>query len=81
VIGGYIPGAHGVDAIVVGYYRGQDLIYVTPRTWRAVDGRLTLYTALPSWREPPNHGPKDCCMRIPPKRKAQFGLLPHRQIL
>src|SRR5262252_6553627 len=28
VIGGYIPGAHGVDAIVVGYYRGQDLIYV-----------------------------------------------------
>ena len=28
VIGGYIPGAHGVDAIVVGYYRGQNLIYV-----------------------------------------------------
>jgi len=28
VIGGYFPGAHGVDAIVVGYYRGQDLIYV-----------------------------------------------------
>jgi len=28
VIGGYIPGAHGVDAIVVGYYRGHDLIYV-----------------------------------------------------
>ena len=28
VIGGYIPGAHGVDAIVVGYCRGDDLIYV-----------------------------------------------------
>ena len=28
VIGGYIPGAHGVDAIIVGYYRGEDLIYV-----------------------------------------------------
>ena len=28
VIGGYIPGAHGVDAIVVGYYRREDLIYV-----------------------------------------------------
>ena len=28
VIGGYIPGTHGVDAIVVGYYRGEDLIYV-----------------------------------------------------
>jgi DNA ligase D-like protein (predicted ligase) len=28
VIGGYIPGTHGVDAIVVGYYRGEDLLYV-----------------------------------------------------
>jgi DNA ligase D-like protein (predicted ligase) len=28
VIGGYIPGTHGVDAIVVGYYRGENLIYV-----------------------------------------------------
>jgi bifunctional non-homologous end joining protein LigD len=28
VIGGYIPGVHGVDAIVVGYYRGDGLIYV-----------------------------------------------------
>jgi len=28
VIGGYVPGAHGLDAIVVGYYQGEDLIYV-----------------------------------------------------
>jgi bifunctional non-homologous end joining protein LigD len=28
VIGGYIPGAHAVDAIAVGYYRGDNLIYV-----------------------------------------------------
>jgi DNA ligase D-like protein (predicted ligase) len=28
VIGGYIPGAHGADAVIVGYYRRQDLIYV-----------------------------------------------------
>jgi bifunctional non-homologous end joining protein LigD len=28
VIGGYIPGTQGVDAIVVGYYRGEDLMYV-----------------------------------------------------
>ena len=28
LIGGYIPGPHGVDAIVVGYYRGEDLMYV-----------------------------------------------------
>jgi DNA ligase D-like protein (predicted ligase) len=28
VIGGYIPRPHGIDAIVVGFYRGDDLIYV-----------------------------------------------------
>jgi DNA ligase D-like protein (predicted ligase) len=28
VIGGYMPGAHGVDSIIVGYYKGDDLIYV-----------------------------------------------------
>jgi bifunctional non-homologous end joining protein LigD len=28
VIGGYVPGAHGVDSIIVGYYRGKELIYV-----------------------------------------------------
>ncbi len=25
VIGGYTPGANGMDAIIVGYYRGDDL--------------------------------------------------------
>ena len=28
VIGGYFPGTYGVDAIIVGYYRGEDLVYV-----------------------------------------------------
>ena len=28
VIGGYIPGSHGLDSIIVGYYKGNDLIYV-----------------------------------------------------
>ena len=28
VIGGFTPGPHGVDAIIVGYYRGNDLFYV-----------------------------------------------------
>jgi DNA ligase D-like protein (predicted ligase) len=28
VIGGFIPGPHGVDSIIVGYYRVKDLIYV-----------------------------------------------------
>ncbi|PYU19289.1 MAG: ATP-dependent DNA ligase, partial [Acidobacteria bacterium] len=28
VIGGYIPGPHGFDSLIVGYYRDKDLIYV-----------------------------------------------------
>lgn len=29
VVGGYVPGTHGFEALVVGFYRGKDLIYVT----------------------------------------------------
>jgi DNA ligase D-like protein (predicted ligase) len=28
VIGGYFPGPHGFDSIIVGYYQGKDLMYV-----------------------------------------------------
>jgi bifunctional non-homologous end joining protein LigD len=28
VIGGYTPGPHGIDAIIVGYYKGRELVYV-----------------------------------------------------
>jgi DNA ligase D-like protein (predicted ligase) len=28
VIGGYVPGTYGLDSIIVGYYKGDDLIYV-----------------------------------------------------
>jgi DNA ligase D-like protein (predicted ligase) len=28
VIGGYVPGVHGLDSIVVGYYKGDGLIFV-----------------------------------------------------
>ena len=28
MIGGYIPGPHGLDSLIVGYYRGKDLVYV-----------------------------------------------------
>jgi DNA ligase D-like protein (predicted ligase) len=27
-IGGYVPGPHGLDSIIVGYYKGDDLVYV-----------------------------------------------------
>jgi len=47
VIGGYIPGPRGVDSIIVGYYKGDDLIYVArvragfvPATRRQVFERL-----------------------------------------
>lgn len=47
VIGGFIPGSHGVDSIIVGYYRGTDLMYVArvrngfvPATRRMVYGKL-----------------------------------------
>jgi len=28
VIGGYVPGTHGLDSIIVGYYKDADLLYV-----------------------------------------------------
>lgn len=28
VIGGYIPGPHGFDSLIMGYYHGKDLVYV-----------------------------------------------------
>jgi len=28
VIGGYVPGTHGLDSVIVGYYKGDELIYV-----------------------------------------------------
>jgi ATP-dependent DNA ligase len=28
VIGGFFPGPHGIDSLVIGYYRGKDLVYV-----------------------------------------------------
>ena len=47
VIGGFIPGPHGVDSIIVGYYRGKNLIYVArvrngfvPATRRMTYGKL-----------------------------------------
>jgi DNA ligase D-like protein (predicted ligase) len=28
LVGGYIPGTHGIDSLIVGYYKGKELIYV-----------------------------------------------------
>jgi bifunctional non-homologous end joining protein LigD len=47
VIGGFLPGAHGIDSIIVGYYQGDDLVYVArvrngfvPASRRQVFARL-----------------------------------------
>jgi len=47
VVGGFFPGPHGIDSIVIGYYRGKDLIYVArtrngfvPASRRMVYGQL-----------------------------------------
>ena len=51
VIGGYVPGSHGLDSIIVGYYRGKELIYVArvrngfvPASRRQVFEKLRLLT-------------------------------------
>lgn len=69
VIGGYTPGPNGVDAIIVGYYQGRDLIYVArtrngfvPASRRSVFRRLKPLTA-------------DQCpfTNLPETRKASWG--------
>ena len=47
VIGGYFPGPHGFDSIILGYYQGDDLMYVArtragfvPATRRQVFSKL-----------------------------------------
>jgi DNA ligase D-like protein (predicted ligase) len=47
VIGGYIPGPHGVDSIIVGYNEGENLIYVARVKKGFVDAsRLQLFGQL-----------------------------------
>lgn len=69
VIGGYIPGPHGVDSIIVGYYNGSKLIYVArvrngfvPLTRRQVLARLQPLTV------------SDCPFaNLPEKEKGRWG--------
>ena len=69
VIGGYIPGAPGLDSIVVGYYKGKDLFYVArvsngfvPASRRQVFGRLKHLEA------------PDCpFLNLPDKHRSRWG--------
>lgn len=69
VIGGYVPGAHGLEAIIVGYYRGTELIYVArvrngfvPATRRRVFERLRSLAA-----------PACPFVNLPEKHKGRWG--------
>jgi bifunctional non-homologous end joining protein LigD len=53
VVGGYVPGTHGLDSIIVGYYRGKELMYIArvrngfvPATRRQVFSKLHSLLAL-----------------------------------
>lgn len=69
VIGGYFPGAHGFDSLIVGYYEGDKLMYVArtrngfvPASRRQVFSRLKhLETATCPF------------VNLPESRKSRFG--------
>jgi bifunctional non-homologous end joining protein LigD len=46
-IGGYIPGAHGIDSIIVGHYTGDKLMYVSRvRAGLVTASRMELFRKL-----------------------------------
>ena len=69
VVGGYTPGPNGIDSIIVGYYKGSDLIYVArtrngfvPASRRAVYQRIRPLTI-----------EKCPFVNLPETRKARWG--------
>jgi bifunctional non-homologous end joining protein LigD len=69
VIGGYIPGSHGLDSIIVGYYKGNDLIYVgrvrngfVPASRRQVFEKLRSHTI-----------PECPFVNLPEKHRSRWG--------
>jgi DNA ligase D-like protein (predicted ligase) len=69
VIGGYTPGTYGIDAIVIGYYKGNDLIYVArTRNGFVPAARRSVFQRLKSLRIA-------ACpfINLPETRKARWG--------
>jgi ATP-dependent DNA ligase len=69
VIGGFTPGPHGLDAIIVGYYRGDELIYAArtrngfvPASRRRVFEKLKPLV-VPNW----------AFVNLPETHKARWG--------
>jgi DNA ligase D-like protein (predicted ligase) len=69
VIGGFTPGPHGLDAIIVGYYRGDDLVYVArTRNGFVPASRRRLFDKLKPLVV------RDCpFVNLPETRKARWG--------
>jgi DNA ligase D-like protein (predicted ligase) len=69
VIGGYFPGPHGFDSLIVGYYKGKDLMYVArTRNGFVPVSRRTLFDKLRPLIAP------DCpFVNLPERRPARFG--------
>jgi DNA ligase D-like protein (predicted ligase) len=69
VIGGFTPGPHGLDSIIVGYYRGDDLVYVArTRNGFVPASRRRIFEKLQ-----PLVVPKCPFVNLPETRKARLG--------
>jgi DNA ligase D-like protein (predicted ligase) len=69
VIGGYIPGARGVDSIIVGYYRGSELTYVA----RVRNGFVTATRRLVLQKLRPLVVPTCPFVNLPETHKGRWG--------
>jgi ATP-dependent DNA ligase len=69
VIGGFTPGPHGLDAIIVGYYRGDELIYVArTRNGFVLASRRRVFETLR-----PLVTPKCLFVNLPETHKTRWG--------
>ena len=69
VIGGYFPGPHGFDSIIVGYYEGKDLMYVArTRNGFVPASRRQLFSKLKHLVTP------ECpFVNLPETKKSRYG--------
>jgi DNA ligase D-like protein (predicted ligase) len=69
VIGGYFPGPHGFDSIILGYYKGKDLMYIArTRNGFVPASRRLVFSKLKSLITP-------ICpfVNLPDTKKSRFG--------
>jgi len=69
VMGGYIPGPHGFDSLIVGYYRGKDLVYVA----RVCNGFVPASRRQVFEKIRPLVSPTMPFVNLPDKHKSRWG--------